>query len=30
LQPHGANHPLVKKAPYDGCLEALTGAPEGI
>lgn len=30
LQPKGANHPLVKKAAYDGVLEALTGAPEGL
>lgn len=30
LQPRGANHPLVKKAAYDGCLEALTGAAEGV
>lgn len=28
LQPGGFNHPLVKKAAYDGCLEALTGAAE--
>jgi len=28
LQPGGFNHTLVKKAPYDGCLEALTGAAE--
>lgn len=28
LQPGGANTPLVKKAAYDGCLEALTGAAE--
>ncbi|KAK0265006.1 hypothetical protein LTR01_004011 [Friedmanniomyces endolithicus] len=30
LQPNGANTPLVRKAPYDGCLEALTGAPEAL
>ena len=30
LQPGGTGHKLVKKAAYDGCLEALTGAPEGI
>ena len=30
LQPCGSGHKLVKKAAYDGCLEALTGAPEGI
>ncbi|KAK5164514.1 uncharacterized protein LTR77_009720 [Saxophila tyrrhenica] len=30
FQPHGANHPLVKKAAYDGVLEALTGAAEGV
>lgn len=29
LQRGGADHPLTKKAPYDGCLEALTGKPEG-
>jgi endo-1,4-beta-xylanase len=28
LQPGGAGTKLVKKAAYDGCLEALTGAPE--
>ncbi|KAJ4396708.1 hypothetical protein N0V93_000929 [Gnomoniopsis smithogilvyi] len=28
FQPDGANTPLVKKAAYDGCLEALTGAAE--
>lgn len=28
LQPDGANTPLVKKAAYDGCLEALTDAAE--
>ena len=28
LQPKGANTPLVKKAPYDGCLQALTGEAE--
>lgn len=30
LQPHGANKPLVRKAAYDGVLEALTGAAEGV
>ena len=30
LQPGGAGHPLVKKAAHDGCLEALTGQPEGV
>lgn len=30
LQPGGTGHPLVKKAAYDGCLEALRGEPEGI
>ncbi|TKA46661.1 hypothetical protein B0A54_02494 [Friedmanniomyces endolithicus] len=30
LQPNGPNTPLVRKAPYDGCLEALTGAPEAL
>ena len=30
LQPGGPDHPLVKKAAYDGCLEALTGQPEGV
>lgn len=28
LQPGGPDTPLVKKAAYDGCLQALTGAPE--
>lgn len=28
LQPGGANTPLVKKAAYDGCLEALQGVAE--
>ena len=28
LQPGGADHPLKKKAAYDGCLEALTGKAE--
>lgn len=28
LQPGGANTPLVKKAAYDGCLQALQGVPE--
>lgn len=28
LQPGGFNHTLVRKAAYDGCLEALTGAAE--
>lgn len=28
LQPGGADTPLVKKAAYDGCLQALTGAAE--
>ena len=28
LQKNGAGTPLTKKAAYDGCLEALTGAPE--
>lgn len=30
LQPGGANTPLVRKAAYDGILEALTGAPEAL
>ena len=30
LQPGGADTPLVKKAAYDGVLEALTGAPEAL
>lgn len=30
LQPNGADTPLVKKAAYDGCLQALTGQPEGL
>jgi len=30
FQPDGANTPLVKKAAYDGCLEALTGAAEAL
>ena len=30
LQPGGANTKLVKKAAYDGVLEALTGAKEAI
>ena len=30
LQPGGTGHPLVKKAAYDGCLQALTGQPEGL
>lgn len=30
LQPKGADTPLVKKAAYDGCLQALTGQPEGL
>ena len=30
LQPGGANTKLVKKAAYDGALEALTGAKEAI
>ena len=30
LQPGGEGHKLVKKAAYDGVLEALTGQPEGI
>ncbi|KAK5137700.1 hypothetical protein LTR08_007271 [Meristemomyces frigidus] len=30
LQPGGANTTLVKKAVYDGILEALTGAPEAL
>ena len=30
LQPGGPNTPLVKKAPYDGILEALTGAAEAL
>lgn len=30
LQPGGANHKLVKKAAYDGVLEALTGQPEAL
>lgn len=28
LQPGGSGRPLVKKAAYDGCLEALTGKNE--
>lgn len=28
LQPDGPDTPLVKKAAYDGCLEALTDAAE--
>lgn len=30
LQPGGANHKLVKKAAYDGVLEALTGKKEAV
>lgn len=30
FQPKGQNTPLVKKAAYDGCLEALTGKPEAL
>ena len=30
LQPKGSDHPLKKKAAYDGCLEALQGQPEKV
>lgn len=30
FQPKGAGTPLVKKAAYDGCLQALQGKPEAL
>ena len=30
IQPGGTGTKLVKKAAYDGCLQALTGQPEGL